>query len=450
MELPQQVQWVLGRLEQKGFQAYAVGGCVRDTLLGRTPSDWDICTSALPWQVQQCFEDQTVLETGIAHGTVTLVLEHRLYEITTYRVDGSYADHRRPEQVRFVAELEQDLARRDFTINAMACGLDGQIRDPFGGREDLGAGVVRCVGQAQRRFEEDALRILRALRFASVLDFAVEAHTLNAARSHCQELGLVSAERVFAELDRLICGQGAGRVLKECGDVLTAVLPEIRPCMGFDQQNPCHDRDVWAHTVDALDMAPQQRVLRWALLLHDLSKPECFTLDKKGVGHCFGHQEKSAQLAHSIFRRLKAEKRLEQQVCQLIQLHDANLPTDDRGARKWLNRLGEEQLLRLIAMKKCDIKAHASVPKMQNYARILAEFEQQVGIVLKEKSCFCLADLAIRGSDLLALGVPEGPEVGRLLAQLLEQVMEGSLPNQKQALLRQAERWGLEGKETIS
>lgn len=438
MELPKQVQWILHQLEQNGFEGYAVGGCVRDTLLGKAPNDWDLCTSALPEQVKQCFGQQTILDTGLAHGTVTLVLDHQPYEITTYRVDGSYADHRRPEEVRFVSELRQDLARRDFTINAMACGLDGVIQDPFGGRQDLENRIVRCVGAPSQRFEEDALRILRALRFAAVLEFAVEPNTLAAARERSQELRLVSAERIFAELNKLLCGTGAGPILKQCGEVLLPVLPEIGPCMGFGQQNPCHDRDVWTHTIDALAAAPPQPELRWALLLHDLSKPECFTVDAQGVGHFPGHPQKSAAMAHGVFRRLKAEKKLEQQVCQLIEFHDANLPTDSCGARRWLNKLGEEQLLRLIAMKKCDIAAHTDVPKMQGFAQELKQFEQQVHTALQQKDCFRLEHLAVNGRDLQAAGIPAGPVLGKLLQTLLEQVMEEQVPNERQALLVRA------------
>ena len=435
MRLPEQVQWILGVLEQHGFQGYAVGGCVRDSLLGRVPNDWDVCTDALPGQVQQCFAGQRVVETGLAHGTVTLVLEHRPFEITTYRVDGAYADHRRPDQVRFVRSLPLDLARRDFTINAMACGLDGLIQDPFCGRQDLEARLVRCVGEPEQRFEEDALRILRALRFASVLEFALDPATLAAARARQQLLGAVSAERVFLELDKLLCGPGVGPVLKQCGDILAQIIPEIRPCIGFDQQNPCHDRDVWTHIVDALAAAPPDPVLRWALLLHDVAKPECFTLDENGVGHSYGHQERGEQIAHRILRRLKVPKKLEQQVCRLIGCHDAVLDPDRATAHRWLNRLGREQLPRLLQMKRCDIAAHAMVPRMQQRARELEVFAGHVQQLLDENACISLGELAVKGSDLVKLGVPAGPTVGRALDCLLAQVLMERLPNRRADLL---------------
>lgn len=440
MDLPQQVKWILQQLQTKGFAGYAVGGCVRDTLLGRTPNDWDVCTNALPQQVEQCFKGCKVLQTGIIHGTVTLILEHRPYEITTYRVDGEYADHRRPDQVRFVAELQQDLARRDFTINAMACGLDGQVKDFFAGQRDLDLRRICCVGQPEQRFEEDALRILRALRFAAVLDFELEPATVKAAREKKQLLAHVSAERVFAELNKLICGPAAGRILRQCGDILAQVIPEIGPCIDFDQQNPCHDRDVWTHTADALQAAPPDPILRWALLLHDLAKPACFSVDSRGIGHSFGHPVQGEQMAHRIFRRLKAEKKLEKQVCQLIGWHDAELQAGSSSARRWLNRLGTEQLLRLLEMKRCDIDAHAMVPRMEMRRLELEEFTQQVQKLLTQKVCVQIGDLAVNGNDLLLLGIPAGPEVGKLLTQLLEQVLSEKLPNEKQVLLEWAMR----------
>lgn len=435
MQLPKQVEWILQCLQSHGFEGHAVGGCVRDSLLGRIPNDWDVCTNALPQQVEQCFAGCRVLETGLAHGTVTLILEHQPYEITTYRVDGEYADHRRPEQVQFVTELRQDLARRDFTVNAMACGLDGQVKDFFAGRSDLNARCIRCVGEPAQRFEEDALRILRALRFAAVLDFELDPATLAAAREKKQLLQAVSAERIFTELNKLICGPAAGRVLRQCGDILAQIIPEIGPCIGFDQQNPCHDRDVWAHTADALAAAPQDPVLRWALLLHDLAKPCCFSLDDRGIGHSVGHPARSEVMAHRIFRSLKSDKKLEKQACQLIGWHDAELQLGRPAARRWLNRLGQEQLLRLLEMKRCDIGAHAMVPRMEQRRQELEQFTQQVHELVQQNACTSIGDLAVNGADLIALGVPAGPQVGQLLSRLLEQVLAETLPNEKNVLL---------------
>ena len=435
MRLPEQVRQILQQLQQCGYEGYAVGGCVRDTLLGKTPNDWDICTSALPYQVQQCFAGQQIVETGIAHGTVTLVLDHVPYEITTYRVDGAYTDHRRPDQVQFVTSLREDLARRDFTINAMACGLDGQVQDFFGGHRDLEQGLVRCVGDPDLRFEEDALRILRALRFAAVLGFEIEPETLAAARSKAELLKSIAAERVFVELDKLICGQAAGDVLKECGDILTQVIPEIGPCIGFDHHNPCHDRDVWTHSVDALAAAPRQQVLRWALLLHDLAKPQCFIIDDEGYGHCYHHQALGAEQAHKIFRRLKVEKKLENQVCQLVLHHDAELAPTRRAALHWLSRLGEEQMLRLLEMKRCDIGAHADVPRMRWRAEELKKFDTVVHRLLEEDACISIAQLAVNGEDLMRIGIPAGPQIGHMLNALLDQVLDEKLANHRQSLL---------------
>ena len=442
MELPQKVRMLLQTLQDSGYEGYAVGGCVRDTLLGRTPHDWDICTSALPHQVQQCFAGYRMVETGLAHGTVTVVLDHEPYEITTFRVDGEYTDHRRPKEVQFVRSLREDLARRDFTVNAMACGLDGQLQDPFGGQEDLQKRIIRCVGEPSLRFEEDALRILRALRFAATLGFDIDPATLAAAREKQTLLDSIAAERVFEELDKLVCGDYAGPVLRQCGDVLAQIIPEIGPCIGFDQKNPCHDRDVWTHTADALAAMPgEQRVLRWALLLHDLAKPRCFTIEADGLGHAYGHPALGEKMAHQIFRRLKSEKKLEDEVCQLIFYHDSILEGTRKAALRWLNRLGREQLGRLIRMKQCDILAHADIPVMRERAREVAEFAQQVQNVLRDGACTCLAELAVTGKDLIRLGIPAGVLVGRSLHTLLEKVLDEELPNERGALLAYAARW---------
>ena len=314
MEVPAHVQQLLAALRAGGFVACPVGGCVRDSLLGRVPGDWDVCTSARPEQVKACAAPRwRTADTGIAHGTVTVLTAGGPVEVTTFRVEGGYSDHRRPDGVRFVADLKEDLARRDFTVNAMALD-EGGIVDPFGGRADLQAKVIRCVGEPAARFEEDALRILRALRFAACLDFSVEPATLAAARAAAPTLCRVSAERVFTELDKLLLGPGAGRVLAECGDILARVIPAVGPCLEFDLRSPRHDRDLWDHITRAVALAPPRRNVRWALLLHDLAKPDCFVLDREGFGHAPGHAARGAALAKQVLADLKAPGRLVQGV----------------------------------------------------------------------------------------------------------------------------------------
>ena len=435
MDIPAPVRQILQRLRDRGFLAYAVGGCVRDTLLGRIPGDWDICTSALPLETEACFSDLRVIETGLKHGTVTVLLAGAPYEITTFRRDGNYLDHRRPEQVAFVSSLEEDLRRRDFTINAMALGLNGEVIDLFGGREDLDRRVIRCVGDPEQRFREDALRILRGLRFASQLEFTLEPDTA-AAMERCKDLlALVSGERIYAEMTKLLVGPGAASVLERYGTILAGAFPELLPAMGFLQRHPCHNRDVWGHTVEALGYSAPEPVIRWALLLHDLGKPDCFTLDEKGTGHFYGHPRRSEELAREILGRLHPDKNTAEAICTLVLHHDDGAPVERRAVRRWIGRYGPELLEQLLEVKRADALAHADLPRTrQRYGAVLA-FRDLTKQVLAEEACFTVKDLAVSGKDLLAAGVQPGPEVGRLLNLLLEDVLEDRCDNRREALL---------------
>lgn len=435
MDIPAPVRQILQRLRERGFQAYAVGGCVRDTLLGRTPGDWDICTSALPQETEACFSDLRVIETGLKHGTVTVLLAGAPYEITTFRRDGDYLDHRRPEQVAFVSSLEEDLRRRDFTINAMALGLNGEVIDLFGGREDLDRRVIRCVGDPEQRFREDALRILRGLRFASQLEFTLEPDTA-AAMERCKDLlALVSGERIYAEMTKLLVGPGAASVLERYGTILAGAFPELLPAMGFLQRHPCHNRDVWGHTVEALGYSAPEPVIRWALLLHDLGKPDCFTLDEKGIGHFYGHPRRSEELAREILGRLHPDKNTAEAICTLVRHHDDGAPVERRAVRRWIGRYGPELLEQLLEVKRADALAHADLPRTrQRYEAVLA-FRDLTKQVLAEEACFQVKDLAVSGKDLLAAGIAPGPAVGRLLSLLLEDVLEDRCDNRREALL---------------
>lgn len=435
MDIPAPVRQILQRLWERGFQAYAVGGCVRDTLLGRPPGDWDICTSALPQETEACFSDLRVIETGLKHGTVTVLLAGVPYEITTFRRDGDYLDHRRPEQVAFVSSLEEDLRRRDFTINAMALGLNGEVIDLFGGREDLDRRVIRCVGDPEQRFREDALRILRGLRFASQLEFTLEPDTA-AAMERCKDLlALVSGERIYAEMTKLLVGPGAASVLERYGTILAGAFPELLPAMGFLQRHPCHNRDVWGHTVEALGYSAPEPVIRWALLLHDLGKPDCFTLDEKGTGHFYGHPRRSEEITRDILGRLHPDKNTAEAICTLVLHHDDGAPVDRRAVRRWIGRYGPELLEQLLEVKRADALAHADLPRTrQRYGAVLA-FRDLTKQVLAEEACFTVKDLAVSGKDLLAAGIQPGPAVGRLLSLLLEDVLEDRCDNRREALL---------------
>ena len=447
MNIPQGTDEILNRLTAAGFQAYAVGGCVRDSLLGTVPGDWDICTSALPEETEACFSDLRVVETGLKHGTVTVIFQGVPYEITTFRSDGNYLDHRRPQQVNFVRTLKEDLLRRDFTINAMAVGLDEEIQDPFGGRQDLTDGIIRCVGDPDTRFTEDALRILRGLRFASRLGFSIAPETAAAMERNKNLLSYVSGERIYKELTGILIGTYAQSVLEQYGGVLAAVLPEIQPSMGFLQRNPFHNRDVWQHTLEALGKSRPDPIVRWALLLHDLGKPDCFTLDDRGIGHFYGHPQRSMELAEQILDRFHGDKKTRDTICLLVRDHDREAPATIKNARRWIARYGRDNVRLLLEVKRCDCLAHVDTPKTRARYNNLMEMTRLIRECLETERCFSVRDLPVKGGDVMALGVPAGPQVGRILEGLLDDVLDGACPPEREALLERLKQLINERKE---
>lgn len=447
MNIPQGPDEILNRLTAAGFQAYAVGGCVRDSILGTVPGDWDICTSALPEETEACFSDLRVVETGLKHGTVTVIFQGVPYEITTFRSDGNYLDHRRPQQVSFVRTLKEDLLRRDFTMNAMAVGLDGEIQDPFGGRQDLTDGIIRCVGNPDTRFTEDALRILRGLRFASRLGFSIAPETAAAMERNKNLLSYVSGERIYKELTGILVGTYAQSVLEQYGGVLAAVLPEIQPSMGFLQRNPFHNRDVWQHTLEALGKSGPDPIVRWALLLHDLGKPDCFTLDDRGIGHFYGHPQRSMELAEQILDRFHGDKKTRDTICLLVRDHDREAPATIKNARRWIARYGRDNVRLLLEVKRCDCLAHVDTPKTRTRYNNLMEMTRLIRECLETEQCFSVRDLPVKGGDVMALGVPAGPQVGRILERLLDGVLDGTCPPEREALLERLKQVINERKE---
>lgn len=447
MNIPQGPDEILNRLTAAGFQAYAVGGCVRDSLLGTVPGDWDVCTSALPEETEACFSDLRVVETGLKHGTVTVIFQGVPYEITTFRSDGNYLDHRRPQQVNFVRTLKEDLLRRDFTINAMAVGLDEEIQDPFGGRQDLTDGIIRCVGDPDTRFTEDALRILRGLRFASRLGFSIAPETAAAMERNKNLLSYVSGERIYKELTGILIGTYAQSVLEQYGGVLAAVLPEIQPSMGFLQRNPFHNRDVWQHTLEALGKSRPDPIVRWALLLHDLGKPDCFTLDDRGIGHFYGHPQRSMELAKQILDRFHGDKKTRDTICLLVRDHDREAPATIKNARRWIARYGRDNVRLLLEVKRCDCLAHVDTPKTRARYNNLMEMTRLIRECLETERCFSVRDLPVKGGDVMALGVPAGPQVGRILEGLLDDVLDGACPPEREALLERLKQLINERKE---
>lgn len=439
VQIPREVQQVLERLEKRGWEACVVGGCVRDSLLGRTPVDWDICTSALPQETANCFSDRRVIETGIQHGTVTVLQEGVACEVTTYRVEGSYTDCRRPDRVQFVRNLHEDLARRDFTVNAMAFHPERGLIDAFEGREDLQAGILRCVGKPEQRFQEDALRILRALRFASVYGFQLEKETAQAARENRERLCFVAAERIQVELCKLLMGKSVESVLTDFPDVMAVFLPEILPAVGFEQRNSYHVLDVWEHTARAVGSAKAEKEVRLALLAHDLGKPECCTQDADGHRHFNGHAGRSVGIAKEILYRLRFDNATTERVLTLISGHDAQLSSDHKCSKRWLNRIGEEAFRQLIEVQRGDVRGQNPIFQEQRLKN-LAAAEQSLNEVLAEADCFSLRSLAVKGNDLLALGISPGKTIGEALQFLLNEVVEERLPNIREALLSAAER----------
>ena len=429
--IPQEVCAVLQTLERAGYEAYIVGGCVRDMRMGKTPHDWDVTTSALPEDTMALF-DHFAIPTGLQHGTVTVRSGELSCEVTTFRTDGDYPDHRHPAAVTFTRSLREDLARRDLTVNAMAMDVRGTLHDPFGGQADIRRRVLRCVGEPERRFQEDALRILRTLRFSATLGFAIEENTHRALRAQCGDLRYVAAERVREELTKLLCGADVLRVLLDDPQVLGIVLPEILPCVGFDQHNRHHCYDVWGHTAHAVAAAPPDPVLRWAMLLHDLGKPQCFTLDEQGVGHFHGHHRPSAEMAETVCRRLRFDKATAQQICMLVRYHDRPIPLTEKAIRRAMNQLGVEGLRQLCAVKRADnLSQH---PDYRSRQQEIDEGEAIMDELLRKDACFSLKQLAVNGRDMAALGL-EGPAIGQALQTLLEAVMDGEVDNDRAALL---------------
>ena len=429
--IPQEVCAVLQTLERAGHEAYAVGGCVRDILMGKAPHDWDVTTSALPQETMALF-DHFAIPTGLQHGTVTVRSGGLSCEVTTFRTEGDYPDHRHPAAVTFSRSLREDLQRRDLTVNAMAMDVRGTLHDPFGGQADIRRRILRCVGEPERRFQEDALRILRTLRFSATLGFVIEEDTHRALRAQCGDLRYVAAERVREELTKLLCGTDVLRVLLDDPQVLGVVLPEILPCVGFDQHNRHHCYDVWGHTAHAVAAAPPDPVLRWAMLLHDLGKPRCFTLDDQGVGHFHGHHRPSAEMAEAICRRLRFDRATSQRICTLVRYHDRPIPLTGKAIRRAMNQLGVEGLRQLCAVKRADNLAQH--PDYRSRQREIDEGEAIMDALLEKDACFSLKQLAVNGRDMTALGL-EGPAIGQALQTLLEAVMDGETDNDRAALL---------------
>lgn len=436
ISLPSYALAAIEALERAGFEAWVVGGCVRDAVLGRAVNDYDIATSAGWRDVEQVLGAAgfAIHRTGTAHGTVTASLDGHALEITTYRADGAYSDGRHPDSVQFVRTIEEDLARRDFTMNALAYHPERGLLDCWGGLADIKAGVIRVVGDPARRFDEDALRILRGCRFASQLGFAFDADTLQAMKVEKSGLLRVSAERITHELDALLLGDFAHDALVQTVDVLVVILPEIAACCGFDQHTPYHVYDVWEHIAWVVQRSPATRLARWAALFHDIGKPAAFYQDGER-GHFFKHAEISAILARAAMQRLLLAPAFIDRVLALVRIHDDQVSATPRSVKRALARLdGDVELFRaLVGLKRADALAQSelSEPRIQ----LAAKLERVLDEVLAANEAFTLSQLAINGHDVMALGIAEGPAVGTLLAASLDAVIDGKVENERDALL---------------
>ena len=435
--IPQHALTVVERLERYGYEAYVVGGCVRDSLMGRCPKDWDVCTNALPEEVLRVFKRFHVIKTGLQHGTVTVMVDKQPVEVTTFRIDGNYTDNRHPDSVNFVSRVEEDLARRDFTINAMAYNPARGLVDAFGGQEDLQARIIRCVGEPDARFNEDGLRILRALRFAARYDFGIETETAFSMHRNRHLLENVSVERIFTELKGILAGEGVLGMMQAFPDIFSIIIPELAPSVGFEQHNPHHCYDVWTHTAHAVQAAPADEVLRLALLLHDIAKPATFTMGEDGKGHFYGHGEKGAEMARDIMLHLKSDTATLQTVVTLVREHDSMLPTTAPGMRRLIGRMGVETIRQLMEVKQADMAAQSTHERQRKQAT-LREARLLLEDVLDEAPAFTVSDLKVNGRDLMELGVKPGPSMGDILKTLLTEVQDELLPHTREAQLARA------------
>ncbi len=432
--IPPQAEKILHILNEAGYEAYIVGGCVRDALLSREPEDWDITTSAAPDQVKRLF--RRTIDTGVQHGTVTVRLGGRSFEVTTYRIDGAYEDGRHPKEVSFTSSLEEDLKRRDFTVNAMAWHPDEGLIDFHHGYEDLQAGILRTVGDPRERFEEDALRILRAVRFAAQLGFTIEEKTLAAIREFAGQLEKISRERIQTELNKLLTSSHPEQFLTLYETGITAGLfPEFDAMMSMPQNNPWHCYTVGVHTIEAVKAIPADPVLRWAALLHDVGKLSTRTTDADGVDHFYGHAAVSADFAHRFLRELKFDNHTVDLVTMLVRFHDLRPGRTAADVRHAMNRVGAENFPRLLALSRADALAKSPCARERILPR-LDEAERFYREIAAAGDCTCLKDLAVSGRDLIEAGMSPGKEIGETLNQLLDWVLDHPGSNTKEELLK--------------
>lgn len=439
--VPAAVNSIIQALENCGYEAYMVGGCVRDCIMGREPNDYDICTSATPDDIIKTFPNEHIIPTGIQHGTVTLIINHESYEITTYRIDGKYSDSRRPDSVEFTKDLTEDLKRRDFTVNAIAYNPHMGLSDPFCGLDDINNKKIRCVGSAKERFGEDALRIMRAIRFSSQLGFAITPDTER--EIHMQYLNLenISIERINSEFCKIAQSKDFFIELLSYKDVFSLFIPELNDMLGFQQNNPYHAYDVYEHTIHAIEKCDSHDlIVRLAVFFHDFGKPHSFQDGNDGIRHFKGHGRVSADITDSIMKRLRFDNDTRNKVVELVYYHDATFEARAKYIKRWLHKIGEEQFRRLLAVNLSDIMGHKPECDTSRIKKV-KEIEKLLGEVLSKDSCFSLNDLAVSGRDLIGIGYLPGQTLGITLHRILDCVIAEEVDNEKECLLEMAKGW---------
>lgn len=436
--LPKNVKTIIKILNTHNYEAFIVGGCVRDSVIGLTPHDWDICTNAKPEEIKKCFENFNTFDSGIKHGTISVVLDGEVFEVTTYRIDGTYSDNRRPDSVTFTSDITQDLARRDFTINAMAYNEKRGLIDPYGGRNDLSDKIIKCVGNPDFRFNEDALRIIRALRFASVYNFEIDDETAKSIHKNADLLNNIAVERISVELNKLLSGNGAEKILNNYRDVIAVFIPEIKPMFDYNQHTKHHNRDLWHHITYAVKSIDNSPLLRMSMLLHDIGKPKACKRDGDGTCHFKGHPKYSAEMAETILRRLKYSNDFIETCITIIKYHDVRFSGSKCQLRHVMSAIGDKNVELLLKIQRADIMAQSDYKHKEKLEKLNLACKTYKEI-LADKDCFTLKQLKINGNDIKNLGVSEGIKIGKILKILLGLVIEDKIENEKSALIKKAE-----------
>ena len=435
---PKDVEKLLSHMKERGISAFVVGGAVRDMIMKREPGDYDIAAECTPDELLAAFEGYQYFDTGIRFGTLNVFSGERYTEITCCRYESGYTDLRRPDCVEFCRDIKKDLARRDFTVNAIAMDLEGNIIDPFGGREDIEKRIVRCVGDPRVRFPEDALRIIRALRFASALGFEIEKDTSDAVKKMGHLLSSVSGERIFVELKKLLLGEKVFEVLMEYSGVICEIIPELSASVGHDQKNPYHIYTVYEHIARSVAACPADVDIRLCMLFHDIGKPETFFTDEKGIGHFYGHPAVSCKMAEKILKRLKADNKTVEHVCFLVEYHDVRPALTKKSIHKYITKTGFKGARELLEVRRADVAAQS--PELLYRFEELSAVSEMIDELEGEGACTKISDLAVNGNDLIEIGYEKGKLIGETLSYLLKKVVSGETENERESLLRLAKR----------